>query len=141
MTSPTKRRRVNANDFTLSPEEADAYEFARLKDIAFDAILSLWRKRQSEGVTQKDLARILRRDTAWVSKVLRGPANWEFKTFARLLRALEGEAEITVRGLEEPLDVLDNYHSYDNYGELSSTPRTRPPRRLDARSMMTAVLS
>lgn len=83
----------------------------RLRNAAFEAVHRLWQQRRAEGLTQQKLAEVLERDKGWVSRALRGPANWEFKTFARLVRALEGEAEITVLPLEMPA-TGENYHAY-----------------------------
>lgn len=78
------------------------YGFARVRDLAFDAVSSLWR-RQAEGFTQKDLAERVGRDPAWVCRQLSGPGNWTFRTFGALVEALDGEAEILVEALETPL--------------------------------------
>ena len=126
MISRTRPGSLSADDFSLSVKEADDYAVARLRNAAFDAVHSLWRKRQQEGMTQKTLAEALGRDQGWVSRALSGPANWEFKTFARLVRALGGEAEITVKGLEEPLDASGSDH--DCRIQLTSGAIAKPAR-------------
>jgi transcriptional regulator with XRE-family HTH domain len=123
--SRTSPGSLSADDFHLSTKEADEYAVMQIRNAAFDAVHSLWRKRQAEGLTQQKLAEILERDKGWVSRALRGPANWEFKTFARLVRALRGEAEISVYPLELPAEE-ENYHAYrDNtVGEVLSRTTT-----------------
>lgn len=87
--------------FDLSPKERAEFGFARVRDAAFDAVATLWRKRQQEGMTQLDLAQSIGADPAWVSRKLRGPANWTLKTFGAFVEGLGGEASITVRAMED----------------------------------------
>lgn len=91
------------------------YGFARVRDKAFDAVHSLWLKRKSQGVKLKDVADKIGRDTGWVSKQLRGPGNWTLRTFGELVEALDGEAEIAVFGLDEPLTDRPNFDAYAVY--------------------------
>ena len=95
-----KRRRRKHRD------RAD-YGFARVRDIAFDAVQSLWRRRRSEGMKQVDIARSLEREPAWVNRSLRGPGNWTLRTFGEMVEALNGEIEITVHAMEDPLPLQD----------------------------------
>ena len=120
----------------LTPQERRDYGFARVRDSAFDAVWLLWERRQSEGMTQADLAAAIDADEGWLSKNLRGPANWTLRTFGALVEALRGEAEITVRPRED-LPVRSNYHAYVDYPissgnqqpldlpSLASTPNNR----------------
>jgi hypothetical protein len=108
----------------LTPKERDQYGFARVRDIAFDAVQSLWRRRRAEGITQVDLANAIGRDTAWVSKNLRGPGNWTLRTFGALVEGLGGAAEIIVRAAEDPPAVRTNYDAY-----LDFDTGTQPPLR------------
>jgi transcriptional regulator with XRE-family HTH domain len=89
------------------------YGVARLRDQAFDAIQHLWRKRRDEGVTQKHLAEIINRDRGWVSKNLRAPGNWTLRTIGELAQALDGEIEIRIAGIEEPLESRSNFNAYE----------------------------
>jgi transcriptional regulator with XRE-family HTH domain len=100
---------------TLSPEERRDFGFARARDAAFDAVSSLWERRQIEGMTQADISSALGSDPGWVSKNLRGPGNWTLRTFGALVEALNGEARITVRAMEDPPRVLSNFHAYVGY--------------------------
>ena len=102
------------------------YGVALLRDRAFEAIYRLWRKRQAAGVTQRDIAEAIGRDPAWVSRTLRGPGNWTLRTIAELVQALDGEAEIQVAGLEEPLAVRRNYDAYDGYCAPPATDQPIP---------------
>ena len=88
------------------------YGFARVRDLAFDAVRELWAKRQGAGMKQTELAARLGRDTAWVSKKLKGPGNWTLRTFGELVEALDGDAEIIVVGLETPLRLRPNFDAY-----------------------------
>lgn len=100
---------------SLAPKERRDYGFARIRDAAFDAVSSLWERRQSEGMTQADIANAIDGDPGWVSKNLRGPGNWTMKTFGTFVEALNGEATITVRAAEDPLPVRSNYNAYVGY--------------------------
>ena len=91
------------------------YGVVRLRDQAFDAVQELWRKRKAAGETQKMLADRIGRDPAWVSKNLRAPGNWTLRTIGELVQALEGEIEIRVSGLEEPIGQPENFDAYDQY--------------------------
>jgi hypothetical protein len=88
------------------------YGFARARDIAFDAVLSLWEKRRKEGMKQSDLAVALNRDPGWISNQLRGPGNWTLRTFGELVEAMNGEVEIKVSGKEEPYAMKSNFDAY-----------------------------
>ena len=111
MTSHMSPENLSADDFNLSPEEADNYEIVRIRNATFEAVHELWRKREAEGMRKQHVAEELKRDKAWVSRALRGPSNWEFKTFARLVRALRGEVEIKIHPIEDR-DASENYHAY-----------------------------
>jgi hypothetical protein len=91
--------------------------YARIRDIAFDAVVELWRRRQREdpSLQQKDLAAKVGCSPARLNKALRGPANWTLRTFADLVDALDGEAEIKVYGLEDPPTQRSNYDAYAVY--------------------------
>lgn len=90
----------------------ETYGLARARDKAFDAVRRLWDLRQSEGLTQADLAARLEKDEGWVSKQLRSPGNWTLKTFGALVEGLKGEADIQALPLEYPITSRSNYDAY-----------------------------
>ena len=92
------------------------------RDQTAEAVLSLWRRRRSQGKTQADLAKTLGRDEGWLSKNLRGPGNWTMKTFGELVEALDGDLEIIVHGVEDPLSDKTNFHAYAGYEPLGRKP-------------------
>ena len=100
----------------LQHKDLADYGFARVRDQAYDAVCQLWRRRQAEGMKQKDIAEILSRDEGWVSRNLRGPGNWTLRTFGELVSALRGEAEIIVFALEDQPSQPRNFNAYDGYG-------------------------
>jgi transcriptional regulator with XRE-family HTH domain len=106
---------------SLSPSERREFGFARVRDAAFDAVSSLWNRRQNEGMTQADIASALGSDPGWVSKNLRGPGNWTLRTFGALVEALNGEAQITIRALDDSPQILSNYHAYVGYEPQTAT--------------------
>lgn len=103
MTSRSRRRHSELSD----------YGFARVRDVAFDAVNTLWRRRKQEGWEQKDLAAKIGCSPARLNRTLRGPGNWTLRTFGELVEALDGEAEIQVYGIEEPPSAPTNYDAYD----------------------------
>lgn len=118
----TSRRTVMTSAFdVLNPKELEAYGFARVRDVAFDAVRALWKRRQAEGMTQKDLAARIGRDPAWVSRYLKGPGNWTLRTFGAFVIALNGEAEIQIFRLE---DTVSDARNSDAYSRRSPKDRT-----------------
>jgi hypothetical protein len=75
---------------------------------------------------QVDVAKAIGRDPAWVSKNLRGPGNWTLRTLSELVEALNGELEISVHGLDDPLPIKLNYHAYAGYEPPAPAPSGSP---------------
>lgn len=133
----------------LEKRDLADYGFARARDLAFDAVYSLWLRREAEGMKKKDIANVLDRDPGWVSRSLRGPGNWTMRTLGELTAALDGELEIVVRGIEDPISPAPNFHAYADYpkaviadrpsqttAEVSATAEPAP-----AKSAATALTS
>lgn len=99
----------------LKPKEVAQYGSAQARYLAFDAVNRLWRKRQSEGMQQVDLANAIGKDKAWVSRYLRGPGNWTLQTLGKFVEALQGELDILVRGKEELPKNTRNSDAYSGY--------------------------
>lgn len=107
----------------LVGREVGDYGLAQVRDIAFDAVAKLWHRRRAEGMLQKNIAANIGRDTATVSKNLRGPANWTFRTFGELVQGLGGRAYIIVDALEDPPSDGKNYDAYSHF-DASATGST-----------------
>lgn len=120
----------------LNQKELEAFGFARVRDAAFDAVRELWKRRQAEGMTQKDLAARIGRDRAWVSRNLRGPGNWTLRTVGAFVIALNGEAEIKIFGLEDQPAETRNSDAYSGYGDEIThvTPATESLASRDAQT-------
>lgn len=107
----------------LQPQELTEYGFARARDIAFDAVTVLWRRRRDAGMKQKELAEIIGRDTSWVSRNLRGPGNWTLRTLGAFVEGLNGELKIIVEATEDQPPTGGNYYSaYDELDGLTRFP-------------------
>ena len=106
----------------LTPKELSVYGYARARDLAFDAVCGLWRRRRSEGMTQKELADRIGRDPAWVSRYLQGPGNWTLRTIGAFVEALRGEIEINIHVAEEPIRGGRNSDAYSGYGFQMRAP-------------------
>jgi hypothetical protein len=104
----------------MTPEQRRDFGFARVRDVAFDAIQVLWRKRRAAGMRQTDIANAIKRHPTWVSRSLRAPGNWTLRTIGELAEALNGEVEIIVYPMEDATPVRRNYSAYDEY--------ERPPK-------------
>jgi transcriptional regulator with XRE-family HTH domain len=113
----------------LEPKELAEYGIARVKDIAFEAVLELWSIRESEGLTQKMLADRIGCDDTSISRSFRGPANWTFKTFGRLVQGLRGSVRIIIDPLEEPVPGGSNFDAYDELDWDASQIKT--PKLVD----------
>lgn len=112
---------------SIDKQTTSEFAVARARDIAFDAVIDLWRKRRDAGMQQKDLADILGREKGWVSKQLSGPGNWTLRTIAELVEALDGELELYAFPRELPA-TRSNSDAYSGYGsppppKLSSEPQ------------------
>jgi transcriptional regulator with XRE-family HTH domain len=110
----------------MTPEDRAIYGFARTRDVAFDAVRALWHRRRAEGMTQKQIAEAIGKDTGWVSRNLRGPGNWTLRTIGAFVEALNGDIEISVSPIEAPPPVRTNYHAYAGY-EVSDAPMQTAP--------------
>lgn len=95
------------------------YGFARLRDVMFDAVHRLWRRRQAEGTTIEQIAAKIERSPRWVREHLEAPGLWTLRTAGELIQGLDGEAEITVTGLEVP------------FVPPTPTPTPRPMEAID----------
>jgi transcriptional regulator with XRE-family HTH domain len=120
----------------MKPEDRAIYGYVRVRDIAFDAVQALWRRRRSEGITQLQLAEALGKDAGWVSKNLRGPGNWTLRTIGEFVEALKGEIEITIHALEDHPADRPNYDAYLDYDanplkDRLSTPSSQEPKNLN----------
>jgi transcriptional regulator with XRE-family HTH domain len=112
----------------LTPRELEAFGFARARDVAFNAVRELWKRRRGQGMTQKDLAVKIGRDPAWISRKLQGPGNWTLRTIGAFVVALNGEIEIEIHDLEERSNNRANYSgAYEEY--LINNPPPSAARR------------
>lgn len=115
MTSKSKRKTPSVKKRPKKRSFVSDYGFARVRDKAFDAVHGLWTTRRAQGVALKDVADKIGRDKGWLSKQMSGPGNWTLRTFGELVEALDGEAEISVYGLEESHEGRSNYDAYSDY--------------------------
>jgi hypothetical protein len=106
--------------------DRDLAEFgvARFRDQVFDAVKSLWDRREREGWTKKHLAKIIGRDPGWVSTNLRAPGNWTLRTAGELIQGLGGEAELQVAALEDPIENPRNYDAYNGYRSSNNSQKS-----------------
>ena len=96
----------------MTPEDRAKYGFGRVRNAAFDAVQGLWRRRKANGLTILELSQRLNKDPGWVSRNLKGPGNWTMRTFGGFVEGLDGEAEIIVHAIEDPVLPAPNYDAY-----------------------------
>jgi len=114
----------------MTPKDRAKYGAALAKSAAFDAVFNLLRRRNAEGRTQIQIAEAIGADTGWLSKQFIGPRNWTMETFGALVEALDGEVEIVVRAMEDPLPSRPNYDAYLGYGMpniIAASTKSVPP--------------
>jgi transcriptional regulator with XRE-family HTH domain len=119
----------------LSGRALEEYGAERIRNEAFDQVRLLWERRKREGWTQALIAEAIERDPGWVSRNLSAPGNWTIRTIGALTQALNGEVEIRIVALEDPVDMPKNYDAYTDYDahegeeyhifDISSSARTK----------------
>lgn len=83
------------DEFAEIAESIPAWEWD-LHDYTEEQSDQLYHLMEQQGVTKAELARRLGVSKAFITKVLRGDANMNSKTFIRLVNALEGQALIKI---------------------------------------------
>lgn len=79
---------------------------------------------QEQGISQRDLARRLRRSEPWISRVLNGRENTTLKTVAELAWALG----LRLRLAPEPLESVDDWGHVSNWVLKHGKQPVRPVR-------------
>ena len=111
----------------MSPKIRAKYGAAVAKDVAFDAVQALWRRRHAENWTRKQAADAIGADEGWFSKQFTGPRNWTMETFGALVQSLNGDVEIIVHAAEDVAAARGNYDAYAEMEDLP-TPRRWTPK-------------
>lgn len=72
----------------------------RQKNKVFQSVAAFFAKQAEErGLTKKELARLLDKDPAQITRWLSGPGNWELDTISDLLLAMGAEMDFDVTSL------------------------------------------
>jgi hypothetical protein len=72
------------------------------KNRLYEQVIDFFATRaERDGLTKKDIAEILGKDPAQITRLLSGPGNWEQDTTSDLLYAMGGEIEYAVRDLRD----------------------------------------
>lgn len=101
--------------YVLKGRDRENFGFARVRDLAYDAVQELWQLRKTQGWNQVQLATNIGRDTGWLSRYLQGPGNWTFRTFGALVEGLDGVVEVRVRPAESIKPSNENRGPYSDY--------------------------
>jgi transcriptional regulator with XRE-family HTH domain len=99
----------------LSGRALEEYGAERIRNDAFEQVRILWDRRRQEGWTQKQLADAIGRDPGWISRNLAAPGNWTLRTIGAFTQGLDGEVDISIYALEDPIETPTNYDAYDGY--------------------------
>ncbi|MFT8613173.1 MAG: helix-turn-helix domain-containing protein [Gluconobacter oxydans] len=94
----------------FSPQEVEQLGHELAKHAAHAAVRQLLELRLSEGMSQRAIAEKIGRDPGWLSKTLRGPANWTLKTVGSIVEAMDGKLVINAIPKEE--SSRNNYDAY-----------------------------
>ena len=98
----------------FSPKENALYGEELAKGAAHRAVRELFDRRIHEGKKQEEIADKIGKDPAWLSRSIKGPANWTLKTLGALVVALDGKLTIKVGALEDHQQMNpSNYDAYD----------------------------
>jgi hypothetical protein len=100
-----------------------------IKNEVFDQVHLLWERRRVEGWTQKQVADAIGRDPGWVSRNLSAPGNWTVRTMGAFVQGLNGEIEIRIHALEDPIETPSNYDAYVDY--ISEQDLIKKPLTID----------
>ncbi len=88
---------MKAKSFDDLYEEAKTHDDYWIAGTVQDFTEELFRLMESRNVTRSELARRLGTSPAYVTKILRGNANFTLATMVRLARALEAEVSFQLR--------------------------------------------
>jgi transcriptional regulator with XRE-family HTH domain len=72
----------------------DSIEVLHADDVKLDFAVSLERALRQSNLTRSDLARLVERSPAWITKILRGDTNLTIETMCRLSEALNHELHL-----------------------------------------------
>ncbi|HKL78715.1 MAG TPA: helix-turn-helix transcriptional regulator [Gammaproteobacteria bacterium] len=118
------------NDFNALFQESrksDEHWVARaLQDFTED----LFNLMEHRGISKAELARRLESSPAYITKVLRGDANFTVRSMVRLARALEGRVVLHLEPEEEPVRWFDVAGSARRGARHQIADPLEPPRHL-----------
>jgi transcriptional regulator with XRE-family HTH domain len=115
----------------LSGRDLEEYGAERIRNDAFEQVRMLWERRKTEGWTQKQVADAIGRDPGWVSRNLSAPGNWTVRTMGAFVQGLNGEIEIRIYAIEDPLETPTNYDAYEGYNPEEDEDAMQHPITID----------
>jgi transcriptional regulator with XRE-family HTH domain len=121
-------------DLTVTPlsgRDLEEYGAERIRNDAFEQVRLLWERRKTEGWTQKQVAEAIGRDPGWVSRNLSAPGNWTVRTMGAFVQGLNGEIEIRIYAIEDPLETPTNYDAYEDYVPQEDYDAMQSPLTID----------
>jgi transcriptional regulator with XRE-family HTH domain len=115
----------------LSGRDLEEYGAERIRNDTFEQVRLLWERRKTEGWTQKQVADAIGRDPGWVSRNLSAPGNWTVRTMGAFVQGLNGEIEIRIYAIEDPLETPINYDAYEDYTPEEDEDAMKHPLTID----------
>ena len=90
-------------------EEAQRHDDYWVSTAILDFTEDLYRLMQEKKITKSELARRIKTSPAYITKVLRGNANFTLKTMIRLTRAVGGNLHIQVAPDEREVQWIEDF--------------------------------
>lgn len=89
-------------------EDAKKKDFYWVNQITLQFATALWNKMQANGIKPSELAKIIGTSPAYITKVLRGDANYTVETLYKLSKAVDCKIEINIVD-NEPQQLEDSH--------------------------------
>jgi hypothetical protein len=121
------------------PERDLFYYRARQRNRIFEELVGFFAEcAQHDGVTKKLIASRLKRDPAQVTRWLSQPSNLTLDTISDLLRAMDAELEVSVKGFHD-FAVPNDIHPWATDYWVAPQIAPRRPTKAEAESKTTGT--
>lgn len=98
----------------------------RQKNKVFQSVIAYFAEQaEARGLTKRDIAKLLNRDPAQITRWLSGPSNWTLDTISDLLLAMKAELEINIVAFDDDSVGDDNILIFDKPATTDSLPQSQ----------------
>lgn len=99
----------------------------RQKNRVFQSVIAYFADQvKVRGLSKRDVATLLNRDPAQITRWLSGPSNWTLDTISDLLLAMNAELEIKIIALDDDLVSNRNVITFDDAAGDHQPPGNEP---------------